>query len=83
MEYNINVEKFRKQYNKEYDFLYNNHDNVAGYSEAVNAFDDLMKSSESFVNFVREYVINVRHCDPISSDRECAAFMFALDVLAE
>ena len=82
MEFNINVEKFRKQYNKEYEFLYNNYDRVAGYEEAVTAFDDLMKTSESFANFVREYVCNVRHYDPISSDRECAAFMFALDALS-
>ena len=66
------------KFNDEYDFLYNAKSEVAGEREAVALFDDLCNNNESFLEFVREYVKS-RGYDPISSDRECAAFMFALD----
>lgn len=74
----INIHKFNDQFKKEYDFLYDNNDNVAGYEEAVNAFDDFISSPEN-QKFVSEYV-KYRQ-DFISSDREAAAFMFALESL--
>lgn len=70
----INIYEFLKQFNKEYDFLYEN-DNVAGCDEAVAEFDRLLKC-EGFAKFVGEFV-KFRN-DIISSDREAAAFMFAL-----
>lgn len=70
---NININDFCKQFKKEYSFLYENNDNVAGYSEAVTAFDDFLKKHNQFVG---EFV-KLRG-DFISSDREAAAFMFAL-----
>lgn len=76
----IKIQKFMEQFNKEYRFLYDNYDRVAGYREAVDEFDHLMKTNDSFNLFV------INFCeyrgDFISSDREAAAFMFALDVLA-
>lgn len=75
---NVNMNDFRKKFNDEYDFLYNAKSEVAGEREAVALFDDLCNKNESFLEFVREYVKS-RGYDPISSDRECAAFMFALD----
>ena len=72
----INIEKFNKQFQKEYNFLYDHHDNVAGYDEAVAAFDDFIQTQGEFVGEFARY----RH-DFISSDREAAAFMFALEVL--
>lgn len=75
----INIDIFMRQFQKEYDFLYNN-DHMAGYSEAVRAFDDFMKSEEN-KKFVGDFV--KYRGDFISSDREAAAFMFALDVLKE
>ena len=72
---NINIQAFLKQFNKEYDFLYEN-DNVAGYEEAVNAFDEFIKTKTNG-NFVGEFA--KYRCDFISSDREAAAFMFALE----
>ncbi len=39
----INIKKFAEQYHKEYNFLYDNLDQVAGYDEAVRAFDEFIK----------------------------------------
>lgn len=74
----INIHEFIKQFNKEYSFLYDNRDNVAGYGEAVEAFDAML-THDWFKKFVGEFV-DFRK-DFISSDREAAAFMFALEVL--
>ena len=74
MEFNINIHKFLEQFNKEYAFLYDNYDNVAGYDEAVAAGDEFIKK---YPKFVREFV--EYRGDFISSDREVAAFMFALE----
>lgn len=74
----INIQEFLKQFNKEYSFLYEHGENVAGYSEAVAEFDECLQN-ENFKKFVGEFV-NFRK-DFISSDREAAAFMFALATL--
>ena len=71
---NINIYEFAKEFGKEYNFLYEHNDNVAGYEEAANAFDDFLFRHK---NFVVEFV-NYRG-DFISSDREAAAFMFAIE----
>lgn len=71
----INISEFYEQFKKEYDFLYS-HKNVAGYDEAVNFFD-------SFINAHPELVaefVNFRG-DFIASDREAAAFSFALEAM--
>lgn len=78
MKFNIDIEKFTKQFNKEYKFLYDNDGYVAGYREAVEAFDNFVVEHAEFVGKFIEY-----RCDFISSDREAAAFMFALDVLVD
>ena len=75
---NINIHKFLKQFQKEYNFLYDN-DYVAGQDEAVAEFDKLIKN-KNFAQFVGEFV--KFRGDIISSDREAAAFMFALYELA-
>lgn len=75
----LNIYDFAKQYGKEYDFLYDNDDHVAGYREAVEDFDRMMKGNDAFNKFVCEYV-NFRG-DFISSDREAAAFMFACEAM--
>lgn len=66
------------QFEKEYSFLYEHSDRVAGYREAVDLFDRATKA-ESFRKLVSEFV--ALRGDFISSDREAAAFMFALDTL--
>lgn len=76
MKTSINIHDFHKKFLKEYDFLYENRDNVAGYEEAVNEFDKLMDTNKSFRDFVGEFA-KYRQ-DYITSDREAAAFMFAM-----
>lgn len=70
----INIHDFLKEFNKQYDFIYNARDNVAGYREALESGD---KFIEKNIEFVREFV--QYRGDFISSDREVVAFMFALD----
>lgn len=70
----INIHAFAKQFAKEYDFLYDNGDNVAGYREAVSFFDGFVKHHGDFVGEFAKY-----RGDFISSDREAAAFAFALE----
>lgn len=70
----INIKKFVKEFAKEYDFLYENRDAVAGYDEAVNAFDAFVAEHAAFVGEFARY-----RGDFVSSDREAAAFMFALE----
>jgi len=75
----INIHKFADQFNKEYAFLYDAAKNgayVAGYNEAVAAFDVFVTCQPEFVRGFVKY-----RGDIISSDREAAAFMFALSEL--
>ena len=74
----INIHEFAEQYRKEYNFLYENCDNVAGYNEAVASFGEFART-ESGKKFVGDFTLY--NGDFISSDREAAAFMFALEVL--
>lgn len=77
MKFNIDIEQFAKQFNKEYKFLYDNDNYVAGYREAVEAFDNFVAEHAEFVGEFVEY-----RRDFVSSDREAAAFMFAMEALA-
>ena len=74
--HNINMEKFCEQFQKEYNFLYDCRGYVAGYDEAVSAFDRFQADHADFVREFAQY-----RGDVVSSDREAAAFMFALDSL--
>lgn len=76
----ISIDRFLEQFNKEYAFLYDNRDRVAGYEEAVNAFDMFILDAQHAA-FVGEFA-NYRN-DMVTSDREAAAFMFALDALVD
>jgi len=71
---NINIAEFKKKMDKEYEFLYDHNDRVAGYEEAVDAFDKFVEKHRDFVGEFVKY-----RGDFISSDREAAAFMFALE----
>lgn len=71
--FNINIQAFLEKFNEEYSFLYDNWDRVAGYREAVEEFDEFIKTNGAFVGEFARY-----RQDFISSDREAAAFMFAL-----
>ena len=74
--HNIGMEKFCEQFQKEYNFLYDCRGYVAGYDEAVSAFDRFQIDHADFVREFAQY-----RGDVVSSDREAAAFMFALDSL--
>jgi len=74
--FSINIHEFLKKFNQEYRFLYDNYDRVAGYEEAVDAFDAFLKSHGDFVGEFANY-----RGDLVTSDREAAAFMFALESL--
>lgn len=69
----INIHKFTEQFNKEYKFLYDNNDMVAGYNEALEEGDKFIAEHRDFVGEFVKY-----RGDFISSDREIVAFMFAL-----
>jgi hypothetical protein len=77
-EININIEQFYEEFEKEYNFLYENRDNVAGYKEAVQAFDEFLPYHHGFVDEFVKY-----RGDFLSSDREAAAFMFAMEKYME
>lgn len=74
--HNIGMEKFCEQFQKEYNFLYDCRGYIAGYDEAVSAFDRFQIDHADFVREFAQY-----RGDVVSSDREAAAFMFALDSL--
>lgn len=62
------------QFNKEYRFLYENGDErVAGYDEALADGDRLIREENVWVRRLAR-----RRCDIITSDRETAAFAFAM-----
>ena len=69
------VQDMQKKFSKWYELFYKNDDNIEGFNEAVNEFDERMKE-KSFVEIVKEF--NKKRMDLISSDREAAAFIFAL-----
>ena len=71
---NIDIEKFLKKFNQEYSFLYEHKDNVAGFREAVEYGDHFISKNPEFVGEFVRY-----RGDFISSDREVAAFMFAME----
>ena len=74
----INIQDFSKVFSREYNYLYENRDQVAGYNEAVDAFDNFIHTDNgrAFIGEFARY-----RGDLITSDREAAAFMFALDTM--
>ena len=72
----VDMKAFLDKFNKEYDFLYKNRDRVAGYEEARDYFDEWVKKPES-KEFMKKF-FEIRG-DIVSSDREAAAFAFALE----
>ena len=74
MRYEIDIEKFAKKFAEEYELLYDNRDNVAGYREAVQEGDEFIRLHPEFVGEFAKY-----RGDLITSDRELAAFMLALN----
>ena len=74
MNKSLSIEQFSATFTAVYSFLYDHCDNVPGYREAVNAFDDFLSKHKDFVLEFNRY-----RGDVVSSDREAAAFVFTLD----
>lgn len=72
----VSIEAFLNRFNAEYEFCYEHHDHVAGFMDAVDAFDDFFNQHR---DFVMEFV--AYRGDAITSDREAAAFVFAAEAL--
>lgn len=73
---NIKIHVFARKFVEEYNFLCNAYPAyVPGYNEAVAEFDELLAIPWG-KEFIREFALY--RGDVISSDREAAAFMFAL-----
>lgn len=79
--YTFHFPTFLDRFRDEYEFLYEARDRVAGYDEAVQEFDKTIAASENFAKFVREFAAYRE--DPITSDREAAAFMFTFYALLD
>ena len=73
MTFNIPIDEFLKKFDEEYEFLYDNYDRVAGYEEALAAGDEFIQQHPEFVREFVQY-----RGDALTSDREVAAFAFAL-----
>lgn len=72
-EYNINIYRFLKKFDKVYAFLYDCHDQVAGFQEAMSVGDWFINNRKEFI---REF--NEARGDILSSDREVAAFGYVM-----
>ena len=75
-EMSVNINVFLKQFEKNYEFLYNAKNYVAGYDEAVEFGDEFIKQHPDFVKEFCKY-----RGDLLTSDREVASFAFTLDDL--
>lgn len=74
------IERLYKEYTREYEYIYENNcqgKEVAGESQAVDFFDKVILKEE--FELLNEFNIYVG--DPIMSDREAAAFVFACETL--
>lgn len=69
----MNIKKFLEKFNQNYEFLYENSDHVAGYYEALEYGEKIMHEHADFVGKFAKF-----RGDFLSSDREVAAFGFAL-----
>lgn len=67
-----------RAFNKQYDFIYENRDNVSGYREALQWYDENSEKQE--YKYLVDAIVRQRG-DFISSDREAVAFTFALEAL--
>lgn len=77
----VDMKKLQDAFTKHYSRLYRTHDDNDSkeYREAVKKFDQKSKNDPEFSAIVQQFT-NYR-CDFISSDREAAAFVMALDEL--
>jgi hypothetical protein len=85
----VNIAELRKQFDKEYEFLYNANGYVAGEDEAMAFGDEVIRLRPDLVHAFCDgrTVLPTNDggyapiFDPLTSDREVAAFGFALNEL--
>ena len=85
----VNIDELRKQFDKEYDFLYNAEGFVAGEGEAMDFGDTLIELRPDLVHAFCDGRTVLPTADggyapifdPLTSDREVAAFGFAVNEL--
>lgn len=77
----VDMEELEPVFEKWYSNFYRTHDDNDSkeYREAVKTFDQKSKNDPEFSSIVQQFTNH--HCDFISSDREAAAFVMALDEL--
>lgn len=70
---------FLRKFSGTYEFLYDNYDNVAGFTEAMEFGDWFIKNHPAFTRKFTDY-----RGDILTSDREVAAFGFIImDMIGE
>lgn len=72
---NKKLEALCREFTAAYSFLYEYGDNTPAYNAAVADFDKELEKQGTVFNAIRFF--SNHRADPISSDRECAAFMIA------
>ena len=73
----MDIRELRMKFTEKYSEMYEKEDTVDGFDEAVDEFDEkLAFDTDGFRSLVEQFVDY--HGDFISSDREAAAFIFAL-----
>ena len=80
MKFNIDIKELYQEFKKEYNLIYNSDGYIPRYSDAVKAFDNFLEDEDSD-DIVCDFVSY--HWYPIFSDDEAAAFMFAMETLAD
>ena len=71
--------EIRDAMSEAYDYYHEKKDKAPGYHIMLGTFDTLLEQGSKFQTFVNEFV-KLRK-DFLSSDRECVAFIIALDEL--
>lgn len=80
VDYNeINYEELLDSFNDYYKMLYESESYIAGYDEALDYFNNTVMENNDLKKVLNEFV-EVRR-DYVSSDRECVAFVLALEDL--
>lgn len=76
----VSMDKFLKEYNKQYGFLYSSNRQgltVAGEKDALYYFNNCMTNKDKQI--LKEF--SMYKMDILSSDREAIAFIFTLDTM--
>lgn len=77
MKFNIDIKELYQEFKKEYNLI-NAFGYIPRYSDAVKAFDNFVEEDSD--DIVCDFV---SYCHDISNDFEAAAFMFAMENLAD